>query len=147
MIRNEIKKGNLKIDVVGSVPAKDEFVALYEAATKEWGSHGLYTDDQLYSAICNNWYAVSIYHDGRLIGFGRIISDGIYQTLICDVMVLPEYQSQGIGTLIMNTLLDKCRESGMKWVQLLSAVGKKGFYEKLGFSVRDVDAPGMTLNF
>lgn len=147
MIEHGIKKRNLNIDIAETVPSKDDFIVLYEAATKEWESHGLYTHDQLYGAVCNNWYVVSMYHEGTLVGFGRVISDGIYQTLISDVMVLPEYQANGIGALIMNTLLDKCRESGMKWVQLISATGKKGFYEKLGFVARDVDAPGMTLNF
>lgn len=147
MTVKEIVKENLDIDIIESLPIKKEFIDLYKEATSEWSSQGLYTYDELYRAICNSWYYVSIYHDTRLIGFGRIISDGIYQTLICDVMVLPEYQNHGVGAKIMETLLNKCDEKGIKWVQLLSAGGKQGFYEKFGFTARDAGSPGMTLFF
>lgn len=145
MKKNEILNETIYIELIDSIPIKDDFIKLYQAATMNWSSQGLYTDEQLYCAICNSWYAISIYHDRKLVGFGRVISDGIYQTLICDVMVHPEYQTQGIGTKIMNVLLEKCEQEGIKWVQLLSANGKRSFYEKLGFVVRDAEAPGMTL--
>jgi GNAT superfamily N-acetyltransferase len=96
-------------------------------------------------AICNSWYSVSIYHNKNLIGFGRIISNGIYQTFICDVMVHPEYQKQGIGEKVMKTLLKKCGEEGIKWVQLFCAKGKQGFYKKPGFDSRESEGPGMSL--
>lgn len=124
-------------------PTKDNFIRLHQ--TTGWNAKGLYTYDQLYTAICNNWYSVSIYHNKNLIGYGRIISDGIYQTLICDVMVHPEYQKQGIGKEVMKSLLNKCEEEGIKWVQLFCAKGKQDFYKKLGFISRDSEAPGMSL--
>lgn len=144
---NVIKKASIKVDLVESTPVKEDFIRLYQASTKGWSIQGLHSDDELYSGICNSWYSVSIYRDDDLIGFGRIISDGIYQTLICDVMVCPEFQNQGIGTIIMNALLKKCKDEGIKWIQLLSAKGKQGFYAKLGFISRDAESPGMTLFF
>ena len=44
---------------------------------------------------------VFVYHQGRLIGFGRAISDGVYQGAIYDVAVVPEFQRRGIGTIIL----------------------------------------------
>ena len=143
MIENEFLIGSMEIELSESAPTKEDFIFLHQ--TTGWNAKGLYTYDQLYSAICNSWYSVSIYHDRRLIGFGRIISDGIYQTLICDVMVHSEYQTQGIGTKLMNALLQKCDQEGIKWVQLFCAKGKQNFYKKLGFTTRDLDAPGMSL--
>ncbi|MFD0769016.1 GNAT family N-acetyltransferase [Bacillus sp. CGMCC 1.60114] len=133
----------MEIELSETNPRKDDFIRLHQ--TTGWNAKGLYTYEQLYSAICNSWYCVSIYHNKNLIGFGRIISDGIYQTLICDVMVHPEYQNQGIGTKVMKTLLEKCNEEGIKWVQLFSAKGKQNFYKKLGFLERESEAPGMSL--
>jgi GNAT superfamily N-acetyltransferase len=124
-------------------PTKEAFIRLHQ--TTGWNAKGLYTYDQLYTAICNSWYSVSIYHNNKLIGFGRMISDGIYQTLICDVMVHPEYQKQGIGKKLMEALLRKCEKEGIKWVQLFCAKGKQEFYKKLGFKSRELDAPGMML--
>lgn len=133
----------MKIEISEVTPSKDDYMRLHQ--TTGWNAKGLYTYEQLYSAICNSWCSVSIYQNRRLIGFGRIISDGIYQTFICDVMVDPEFQAQGIGTKIMNSLLIKCDMEGIKWVQLFCAKGKQNFYEKLGFITRDAEAPGMSL--
>jgi N-acetylglutamate synthase-like GNAT family acetyltransferase len=67
-------------------------------------------------------------------------------------MILPfiaflncQIQKQGIGKKVMNALLKKCDEEGIKWVQLFCAKGKHEFYKKLGFNSRDSEAPGMSL--
>jgi GNAT superfamily N-acetyltransferase len=133
----------MEIELDELSPAKEDFIKLHQ--TTGWNAKGLYTYDQLYTAICNSWYSISIYHNRNLIGFGRIISDGIYQTLICDVMVHPEYQGQGIGKKIIEALLKKCEEEGIKWVQLFCAKGKQEFYHKLGFISRESEAPGMSI--
>lgn len=40
----------------------------------------------------------------------------------------------------MTSLLKKCEEQGIKWVQLFSAKGKQDFYKKLGFEARESEA-------
>lgn len=97
------------------VPDKDEFFLLYE--TTGWNANGTYTKEQLFKAINNSWYSISAYDNEILVGFGRIISDGVYQTFIGDMIVHPEYQKKGIGSEILDLLTDKCKESGIKWVQ------------------------------
>ena len=96
----------MDVELSEAIPLKEDFVKLHK--TTGWNDNGLYTYDQLYGAICNSWFSISIYHNENLIGYGRIISDGIYQTFICDVIVHPDYQKQGIGKKIMSTLLKKC---------------------------------------
>ena len=73
---------------------------------------------------------VFVYHADRLIGFGRAISDGAYQAAIYDCAVLPEFQGQGIGTTIMNTILSRLSHCN---VILYASPGKEGFYQKHGF--------------
>ena len=46
-----------------------------------------------------------IFDDDKLIGFGRAISDGVYQSTIYDVAVLPEYQGKKIGATIIDSIL------------------------------------------
>lgn len=133
----------MNITISERSPKKDDFIKLHQ--TTGWNKAGLYTYDQLFSGICNSWHTVSIYCNTNLIGFGRILSDGIYQTFICDVMVDPDYQNMGIGRKVITALLDKCDSSGIKWVQLFSAKGKQHFYQKFGFEERDMDSPGMSL--
>lgn len=124
-------------------PSFEDYQALHQ--TTGWNAKGLYTYDQLYQAICSSWYSVSIYDEHTFVGYGRIISDGIYQTFICDVMVHPGYQRKGVGTTVMETLMTHCKNTNIKWIQLSCAKGKQPFYQQLGFTERDPDAPGMML--
>ena len=73
---------------------------------------------------------VFVYHDERLIGFGRAISDGVYQAAVYDCAVLPEYQGKGVGTIIMKNILPQIAQCN---VILYAAPGKEGFYQTLGF--------------
>ncbi|MFA5323585.1 MAG: GNAT family N-acetyltransferase [Smithella sp.] len=78
----------------------------------------------------NSQVTVFIRREGQLIGFGRAISDGVFQAAIYDVAVIPEYQAQDIGTIIIKTIVDKL--SNCNFI-LYAAPGKEGFYQKLGF--------------
>src|SRR5471030_2729550 len=58
-------------------------------------------------AFENSHTVVFIFDDHKLIGFGRAISDGVYQAAIYDVAVLPEYQGRRMGATIVDSVL-KC---------------------------------------
>jgi ribosomal protein S18 acetylase RimI-like enzyme len=73
---------------------------------------------------------VFVYHADRLIGFGRAISDGVYQAAIYDCAVLPEFQGKGIGTTIMKNILPRISHCN---VILYASPGKEGFYQTHGF--------------
>ena len=73
---------------------------------------------------------VFIYSENQLIGFGRAISDGEYQAAIYDVAVAPQFQGHGIGSLIMEKILEQLPDCN---VILYAAPGKEGFYQKHKF--------------
>lgn len=91
-------------------------------------------------ALNNTLYSVSVYDDNKIIGYGRIIGDKTIFLYIQDIMVIPEYQGQKMGTKIMSTLLTKIDE--YKKVNpnirtyLGASKGKETFYEKFGFKTR-----------
>lgn len=91
-------------------------------------------------ALNNTLYSVSIYDDNKIIGYGRIIGDKTIFLYIQDIMVIPKYQGQKIGTKIMSALLTKIDE--YKKVNpnirtyLGASKGKEKFYEKFGFKTR-----------
>jgi len=87
--------------------------------------------EKLRIASENSHTVCSAFVDGRIIGFGRAISDGQYQSTIYDIVVLPEFQSQGVGKSIMNALLEKL--PGDSTILIYVTPGKQGFYRKLGF--------------
>lgn len=69
------------------------------------------------------------YHGAQLVAAGRGISDGEYFALVCDIVVLPEFQRQGIGTRVMNAILERLT---VDKVLLACVLGQEGFYRKLG---------------
>lgn len=71
---------------------------------------------------------VFVYQAARLIGFGRAISDGVYQGAVYDVAIVPEFQKKGIGTIIMKKIMQ--RLSGCNII-LYAAPGKEEFYKTL----------------
>ncbi|MCM3118715.1 GNAT family N-acetyltransferase [Neobacillus sp. MER 74] len=68
--------------------------------------------------------------NGRIIGFGRAMTDGVFNAAIYDVIVHTEFQKQGIARKIMEYLLDKL--SNVSCVHLISTTGNEDFYKKLG---------------
>ena len=81
-------------------------------------------------AFENSHTVVFAFENDKLIGFGRAISDGVYQAAIYDVAVLPEYQGKKIGATIVDSILrliPKCN------VILYASPGKEIFYEKQNF--------------
>lgn len=59
-------------------------------------------------------------------------SDGVMYWYLQEIIVLP--QLQGIGTRIVNRLLDYTSPGTFVSVDLTAATGKGTFYEKFGFS-------------
>ena len=81
-------------------------------------------------AFENSHTVIFAFDNDKLIGFGRAISDGVYQAAIYDVAVLPEYQGKNIGKTIINKILECVPTCN---VILYASPGKEKFYEKSNF--------------
>ncbi len=123
------------------IPAIDEFYPLYTATG--WNESLNLSADELERAIRNSYRVVSVYEGKRLIGFGRVVSDGVVYATLYDVMVLPKWQHQGIGSSIIRKLVRQCEAEGIRSIHLYAARGAESFYNKLGFYARPWDAPGL----
>jgi GNAT superfamily N-acetyltransferase len=124
-----------------TLPDAHAYFALFESTG--WNQEYQLTPEELRAAASRSWFLLAAYHDGRLVGTGRVVSDGVLHALIVDVIVSPEWQGQGIGSSIMERLVEHCRAGRMRDVQLFCAKGKAPFYRRLGFVDRPTDAPGM----
>jgi len=131
------------IEYRSSKPTLCEYRRLFESTG--WTSSIVITDDILGKAINGSWYWVSAFDAEALIGIGRLLSDGALYAFICDVIVLPANQGQGIGTEILKRLKNKCAEHDIRRVWLFAAPGRAGFYMKNSFEIRPADAPGMQM--
>jgi GNAT superfamily N-acetyltransferase len=78
---------------------------------------------------------------GRAVGMGRVISDGVSDGYIQDLVVLQQFRKQGIGAKLVAALVQKCRESGVSWIGLVAEPGTEHFYLPMGFSRLDGHVP------
>jgi ribosomal protein S18 acetylase RimI-like enzyme len=88
-------------------------------------------DPERYRAACCRSYACVLAWDGgRIVGLGRLLSDGYVASAVFDMAVHPDYQGRGIGRRIMELL----HEAVPRSTHILFAVpGREGFYRKMGY--------------
>jgi len=110
----------------------DEIADLYRAGG--WWKEE-YDPEELPSLIRGSFlFAVAVdLKTGRAVGMGRVISDGVSDGYIQDLVVLPENREAGIGTQILSTLVKKSVESGISWIGLIAEPGTENFYLPFGF--------------
>ena len=126
------------------LPGAADFQRLY--LTTGWGNQDR-TLEWFEAALNGSWFAVSVYEERQLIGFGRIISDGAIHAFITEMMVHPDHQGRGIGQEVLARLVEHCKTNGIRDIQLFCASGKQDFYLKQDFVPRPGDAPGMEWKF
>jgi ribosomal protein S18 acetylase RimI-like enzyme len=71
------------------------------------------------------------YDEDNIAGFGRALSDGVFNAAIYDVVVDEHYQNKGIGQKIIENLLAQLKD--ISCVHLVSTSGNEEFYKKAGF--------------
>lgn len=111
------------------------------------------SDKQSELAIANCLFNVkAVDDDGNTVGMGRIVGDGAVICYIQDLVVLPEVQGEGVGSLIIDRLIEyvkSIKEDGTTMMLcLMCAKGREPFYLKHGFVARPNDnlGPGMIQN-
>lgn len=87
--------------------------------------------ESLKTAFTNSMFRCLVYEDGKLVGVGRALADGVDCSYLCDIAVLPSHQGTGLGKQIVAKLVDMSR--GHKKIILYAVPGKEPFYKKLGF--------------
>ncbi len=137
-------KKRLNITFKETMPDEKAYFELFESTG--WNKEYDADSKELHKALSNSWYTLCAYtDDGKLIGFGRLISDGILYAFICDLIITPLYKNQGIGSRILINLIQKCKKKKIRILWLFSAQDKSRFYKKHGFKERPLNAPGMQL--
>lgn len=93
--------------------------------------------DQVERALKNDLLDVVAIVNNEVVGMGRLVGDGVMYWYLQEIIVLPEYQGKGIGTGIVNYLLEYIKKhtenETFTSVGLTAAEGKTSFYERFGF--------------
>lgn len=70
---------------------------------------------------------------GKPVGMGRVISDGIADAYIQDLVVLPEWRKKNAAGMIVSALINQCVSNGISWIGLIAQPDTEAFYASLGF--------------
>lgn len=88
---------------------------------------GNYNMERTQSALSKT-LNITAYDGKALVGCLRILSDGYFFGTITELLVLPEYQKQGVGS----RLLQLAKDHTPTMLYFGSQPGAEGFYEKNG---------------
>lgn len=112
-------------------PALEDYLRLRLAA----GLSGK-TVEQARAGLPNTWFGVTLLHEGRAIGMGRIIGDGGTAFQIVDIALEPEHHGKGLGKAIMSALIDHLRANAPEgaYVSLIADGDARHLYAKYGFN-------------
>jgi ribosomal protein S18 acetylase RimI-like enzyme len=113
---------------------RDEIIALYESVG--WMNY-VQRPDMLEKAYGNSLLALGAYEDEKLVGVIRAVGDGASIVFIQDIIVDPGYQRRGIGTALMNAVLE--RYAAVYQIELMTddTPQTAAFYRSLGFRAAD----------
>ena len=121
----------------------DDVLPLYQAVG--WTN---YTNQpQMLEQALSHSLATYLARDGeKIVGLVRLVGDGFSSVFVQDLIVLPSYQRQGIGSALMKQALADYKD--VYQVQLATEQTEKnlGFYRSLGFeTLSSFQCTGMIL--
>jgi GNAT superfamily N-acetyltransferase len=73
----------------------------------------------------------SVYHQGKQVGFARVVTDQAAFAWICDVIIAAPYRGKGLGKWLMACVVNYPAIQGTQ--QLLRTSDAHGLYERFGF--------------
>jgi ribosomal protein S18 acetylase RimI-like enzyme len=134
----------MNYQIIEKLPSPEEYIQLRQLVG--WGIH---ERNVIVKALPNSLYCVCACSKTEIIGMARIIGDGGIAYYIQDVIVKPQYQRQGIGTALMDKIMEYIRThaNNNSVIGLMAAKWKEPFYERYGITIRSSEnlGSGMTM--
>ena len=113
----------------------DDVLHLYQAVG--WTNY-THQPEMLEQALSHS-LAIYVALDGdAVVGLIRLVGDGFSSVLVQDLIVLPSYQRQGIGSALMKQALEDYKDAYQ--VQLVTEQTERtlGFYRSMGFEILSI---------
>jgi GNAT superfamily N-acetyltransferase len=85
--------------------------------------------------VSNALFTACLRDEGRLLGFARVVGDGVLYFYLSDVIIHPSLRGGGYGALLMNSVLGYLKRSAVPGatIVVVPLAGREGFYERFGF--------------
>jgi GNAT superfamily N-acetyltransferase len=106
-------------------------------------------EEQAAAALPGSWAACHVLHDAqdRSVAMGRVLGDGGWYFHVADMAVLPEHQRRGLGSAVLDYLLEQIRARAPEGalVTLFADPPGRPLYARHGFVESAPSSIGMTL--
>ena len=101
--------------------------------------------NMLKSAYSNSLKTYGAYANEKLVGIIRVVGDGYSVVFIQDILIFPEFQRQGIGTALIQRILDEYKDVYQKHLLTDNTDKTIQFYKSIGFMMdTDIDCRAFT---
>lgn len=90
-------------------------------------------ENEYKNPLMTSYYHIAAYEDNKLIGYIDCVSNGVTDAYIQDLMVCPDHQGKGVGTELMNKMIEQLKEKHIYMISVVYEEGLKPFYERFGF--------------
>ena len=118
----------------GKFNNEEQILSLYRSV--RWTE---YTKDpsKLFRALKNSLEILTIWNNNELIGLIRVIGDRETILYIQDLLIRPDYQNQGLGSILLQKMCDRYKNVRQKVLITDNTDKTNSFYEKNGFVKTD----------
>lgn len=90
--------------------------------------------EMLKQAYLNSLKVLAAYDGEKLIGIIRVVGDGHSIIYIQDIIVLPDYQRKGIGSLLFKSIMEQYADVYQKILLTENTPKTVEFYKQMGFT-------------
>lgn len=124
------------------VPDFQSTLCLYEAVG--WTNYTL-SPNMLKAAIEHSCFIATAYDYEKLVGIVRAVGDEYSIMFVQDLIVLPEYQRQGIGRQLLKMVIDEYKEVYQLHLLTDNSEKNREFYQSMNFiNVNDIQCNAYT---
>jgi GNAT superfamily N-acetyltransferase len=116
---------------ISTDPTRLDLVVIHGYLTRSYWARGIPPEIVAHSiehSLCFGLYEVE-----TQIGFARVITDQTHFAYLCDLFILEPYQGRGLGTWLLESILDCPELQGMRHF-LLATRDAHAFYRQAGFT-------------
>lgn len=91
--------------------------------------------ERLSQTVGRSYYWAGGFAAEKLIGYIEVVSDGIDDAYIRNLIVHPHYQRRGAGSELLRLATEQIKKDGIKMTNVLFKPELSAFYRKAGFKI------------
>ena len=108
---------------------------LMELFAGAWWTAGRTADD-VTAILAGSDLVITLVHrpTDRLVGFARVLTDGVYLAVVLDVIVASGARGSGLGAMLMDGVVGHPRLAAVRSIELVCQPELMPFYRRWGFT-------------